>query len=109
MQTGYKFYLKNRTEECFRIWFETWDIVKGIINENQIKSINAFDETYKLTQYLSNWAMDFQEVLQVIFRKMFHMALACPIVALNLVKVIKKLEEMILALVEVGRNIRSAV
>ena len=64
MQKGYKFYEKNSTEECLKIWLETWKLVKEVFSENNIELICSFDETYSLTQYVSNWVMDFQEVLQ---------------------------------------------
>jgi uncharacterized protein YecA (UPF0149 family) len=64
MQIGYKYYRKNKIRECSNIWYETWCLIKEIMCEYKIQSINDFDKAFNLVELLFNWASDFQETLQ---------------------------------------------
>lgn len=64
MKDGYKYYKRNMIGESLIIWLETWNLVKDLITEYKITSIISFDNTFDLNQYLYNWVLDFQEVLQ---------------------------------------------
>lgn len=59
---GYKFLRKNSQATC-DIWWEAWHDIIYLMGEHNISDIIVFDDLFRGTQFITNWATDFEDIL----------------------------------------------
>ncbi len=67
MQKGYELSLTvdNRFSErinyeALKVWGDTWDIIKNMMDKYSVNGLKAFDDLFNGTQSVYNWSMDYE-------------------------------------------------
>lgn len=60
MQKGYVLLSENKLIDAVHEWSEAWSDIKHLMAEQEIPDIESFDDVFKGTQCVYNWASDFE-------------------------------------------------
>lgn len=60
MYLGYMLLEKRETEEACNIWWDAWNDIVCLMNQHNISGIDDFNNKFKGTQSVFNWAFDFE-------------------------------------------------
>jgi tetratricopeptide (TPR) repeat protein len=63
MQLGYDLLASSGSVAACRIWLEAWNDVLRLFNKSGLKSIQEFDDRFRVTQSLFNWIQDLEQEL----------------------------------------------
>ena len=63
MQAGYEVQGPGEAPAACRIWLEAWNDVLRLFNKSGLKSIQEFDDRFRVTQSLFNWIQDLEQEL----------------------------------------------
>ena len=63
IQAGYRHLEQRRTAEAAESWLSAWEDVLKLLDTTGIRSIQAFDDRFPLTQSLYNWSQDLEDGL----------------------------------------------
>lgn len=63
MQKGYKYYMKEDYTETINVWCNVFNDIMDAMKNESIKTFTQFDKIYNGTQFVSNWANDFDDCL----------------------------------------------
>lgn len=58
--SGYRLLEIKKIEEACNIWWDAWNDIIYLMNQHNISGINAFDNKFRGTQSVFNWASDFE-------------------------------------------------
>lgn len=60
IRLGYEYESKNEITKACDIWLDAWEGIKGIIEEEKLKNIEALEPKYNWFQFISNYVQDLE-------------------------------------------------
>jgi tetratricopeptide (TPR) repeat protein len=63
MQKGYRFSENGDQENALTVWLEVWNSVTAIMDARGIRTLDAFDRTFRGSQSVLNWVQDVETEL----------------------------------------------